>query len=71
MSTTAGTLARQSGLILTHSDRGHYEYVAPLVVPAKAGTQKLSLLRPVRFCAETSPRFLPAREWRLSAPGPL
>ncbi len=49
--------AGQSRLILSHSNEGHYEDGVPLVVPAKAGTQKLSLLRPVRFCVETSPGF--------------
>jgi len=39
-------------LILSHSDKGHYEDGTPLVVPAQAGTQELSLLRPVRFSAE-------------------
>ena len=39
-------------LILSHSDKGHYEDGTPLVVLAQAGTQELSLLRPVRFSAE-------------------
>ena len=58
----AAFVAGQSRLILSHSDKGHYEVGIPFVVPAQAGTQKLSLLRPVRFCAETSPGFPPARE---------
>ena len=39
-------------LILLHSDKARLEKGTPLVVPAKAGTQKLRPLRAVCYCAD-------------------